>query len=101
MRSSPELIDREDGDMHGKQDSITTSTSATTTSTWNDASLRAFFDSGSDIRDMLVVVYDKTDVVPAGPEHPIAGSLFKEQNAKLAEITTVSLHTDHTPFAII
>ncbi|KAB5570199.1 hypothetical protein GE09DRAFT_1217638 [Coniochaeta sp. 2T2.1] len=88
VRSSPELIDREDGDMHGKQDSITTSTSATTTSTWNDASLRAFFDSGSDIRDLLVVVYDKTDVVPAGPEHPIAGSLFKEQNAKLAEITT-------------
>jgi hypothetical protein len=91
VRSSPELIDREDGDMHGKQDSIATSTSATTTSTWNDASLRAFFDSGSDIRDLLVVVYDKTDVVPAGPEHPVAGTLFKEQNAKLAEITTVSL----------
>lgn len=90
MRSSPELIDREDGDMHGKQDSIATSTSATTTSTWNDASLRAFFDSGSDVRDLLVVVYDKTDVVPAGPEHPVAGTLFKEQNAKLAEITTVS-----------
>jgi hypothetical protein len=90
VRSSPELIDREDGDMHGKQDSITTTTSATTTSTWNDANLRAFFDSGSDIRDLLVVVYDKTDVVPAGPEHPVAGTLFKEQNAKLAEITTVS-----------
>lgn len=92
MRSSPELIDREDGDLHGKQDSITTSTSATTASTWNDASLRAFFDSGSDVRDLLVVVYDKTDVVPAGPEHPVVGTLFKEQNAKLAEITTVSLY---------
>lgn len=95
---SPELIDREDGDMHGKQDSITTATSATTSSTWNDASLRAFFDSGSDIRDLLVVVYDKTDVVPAGPEHPIAGTLFKEQNAKLAEITTVSVSTFTTYF---
>lgn len=95
VRSSPELIDREDGDMHGKQDSITTSTSATTAaSTWNDASLRAFFDSGTDIRDLLVVVYDKTDVAPAGPEHPIAGTLFKEQNAKLAEITTVSRYPD-------
>lgn len=89
-RSTPELIEHEDGDMHGKQDSITTSTSATTTSTWNDASLRAFFDSGTDIRDLLVMVYDKTDVVPAGPEHPVAGTLFREQNAKLAEITTVS-----------
>ncbi len=89
-RSSPELIEHEDADMRGNKDSITTSTSATTTSTWNDANLRAFFDSGTDIRDLLVVVYDKTDVEPAGPEHPVAGTLFKEQNAKLAEITTVS-----------
>jgi len=88
-RSTPELLDHEDGDMHGKQDSITTSTSTTTSAAWNDTSLRAFFDSGSDIRDLLVVVYDKTDVEPAGPEHPVAGSLFREQNAKLAEITTV------------
>lgn len=90
VRSSLELVDHDEGKTHGKQDSITTSTSATTNSTWNDASLRAFFDSGADIRDLLVVVYDKTDVVPAGPEHPVAGTLFKEQNAKLAEITTVS-----------
>lgn len=88
---SPELIDREDaGGTHRNQDSITTSTSTTTVSNWNDTSLREFFDSGTDIRDLLVVVYDKTDVEPVGPEHPVAGTLFKEQNAKLAEITTVS-----------
>lgn len=86
---SPELVDM-DGHAHGKQDSVTTSTSATTTSTWNDASLRSFFDSGSDIRDLLVIVYDKNDVPPAGPDHPLMGSLYREQNAKLAEITTVS-----------
>lgn len=57
---------------------------------WDDEKLRAFFDSGSDVRDMLVVVYDKTDVAPAGPDHPVVGGLFREQNAKLAEITTVS-----------
>ncbi|ROW17836.1 hypothetical protein VPNG_00742 [Cytospora leucostoma] len=86
---SPELIDRDEaGRTHRNQDSITTSTSTTTVSTWNDTSLRAFFDSGSDIRDLLVVVYDKTDVEPVGPDHPVAGTLFKEQNAKLAEITT-------------
>jgi hypothetical protein len=90
---SPELIDREEaGGAHRNQDSITTSTSTTTVSTWNDTSLRAFFDSGSDIRDLLVVVYDKTDVEPVGSDHPVAGTLFKEQNAKLAEITTVSIH---------
>ncbi|KAI0166552.1 hypothetical protein GGR57DRAFT_29538 [Xylariaceae sp. FL1272] len=85
--SSPELIDTA-GSTHRNQDSMTTSTSATTTSTWNDANLRAFFESGSEVRDLLVVVYDKTDIPPAGPDHPIAGSLFREQNAKLAEITT-------------
>ncbi|KAI0122154.1 hypothetical protein F4814DRAFT_446095 [Daldinia grandis] len=84
---SPELVDT-DNRTHGKQDSVATSTSAATTSTWNDASLRAFFDSGSDIRDLLVIVYDKNDVAPAGPEHPVIGSLFREQNARLAEITT-------------
>ncbi|KAI2470584.1 hypothetical protein F4781DRAFT_441669 [Annulohypoxylon bovei var. microspora] len=84
---SPELVDIDDR-THGKQDSVTTSTSATTTSTWNDANLRAFFDSGSDIRDLLVIVYDKNDVAPAGPDHPVVGSLFREQNARLAEITT-------------
>jgi hypothetical protein len=56
--------------------------------TWNDANLRTFFDSPADIRDLLVVVYDKSDVDPAGPDHPVIGSLFREQNAKLAEITT-------------
>ncbi|KAF7545667.1 hypothetical protein G7046_g9507 [Stylonectria norvegica] len=55
---------------------------------WDDAKLRAFFDEGEHVRDLLVVVYDKTDVVPAGKDHPVAGRLFREQNAKLAEITT-------------
>lgn len=88
---SPELIDREEAaGTHRNQDSITTSTSTTTVSTWNDTSLRAFFDSGTDIRDLLMVVYDKNDVEPVGSDHPVAGTLFKEQNAKLAEITTVS-----------
>ncbi|KAJ8123332.1 hypothetical protein ONZ43_g694 [Nemania bipapillata] len=85
---SPELADAESSS-HRNQDSMTTATSPTTASTWNDANLRAFFDSGSEIRDLLVVVYDdKTDVAPVGTNHPIASSLFREQNAKLAEITT-------------
>ncbi|KAI1810758.1 hypothetical protein GGS20DRAFT_579627 [Poronia punctata] len=84
---SPEAI-IDDVKSHRNQDSMTTPTSAATTSTWNDANLRAFFDSGSEIRDLLSVVYDKSDVPPIGPDHPIAGSLFREQNAKLAEITT-------------
>jgi len=90
---SPELVEHEDGEREigGNKEAAPTPTSTATTSTWNDTSLRAFFDSGSEIRDLLVVVYDKTDVPPAGPDHPVVGSLFKEPNAKLAEITTVSL----------
>jgi len=92
---SPELvdIDTEGSTTLRKQDSVTTNSTSTaeSTATWNDAKLRAFFETGTDIRDMLVVVYDKTDVAPAGPDHPLVGSLFREQNAKLAEITTVSI----------
>ncbi|KAH6668105.1 hypothetical protein F5X68DRAFT_225225 [Plectosphaerella plurivora] len=89
---SPELVEVTDAQRHRAQESSvagSTSTGASNaSSTWNDAKLRAFFDSSDDIRDMLVVVYDKTDVAPAGPDHPVAGPLFREQNAKLAEITT-------------
>jgi hypothetical protein len=83
---SPELIDAEDA--REKKGSSTTSTS---TATWSDANLRTFFDDDADIKDLLVVVYDKSGVVPAGPDHPITGNLFKDENAKLADITNVSI----------
>lgn len=83
---SPELIDAEDA-REKKGGSSTTSTS---TPTWNDTHLRTFFDDDADIKDLLVVVYDKSGVVPAGPDHPITGNLFREENAKLADITNVS-----------
>ncbi|KAI0526632.1 hypothetical protein F5B22DRAFT_641774 [Xylaria bambusicola] len=85
---SPELADAH-GNAYKPQESAAPSTSVAASSTWNDANLRAFFDSGSEIRDLLVVVYDdKNDAPSVGPNHPIASSLFREQNAKLAEITT-------------
>lgn len=63
---------------------------------WDDTKLRAFFDESDHIRDLLVVVYDKTNVEPAGNDHPVVGGLFREQNAKLAEITTVRHHLKRT-----
>ncbi|KAI9049023.1 hypothetical protein LZ554_006872 [Drepanopeziza brunnea f. sp. 'monogermtubi'] len=81
---SPDLIDADDVREKKGTGSSTTSTS---TATWSDAHLRTFFDDDADIKDLLVVVYDKSGVVPAGPDHPIMGSLFKEENAKLADIT--------------
>lgn len=55
---------------------------------WDDAKLRAFFDEGDHVRDLLAVVYDTSDVDPSDSN---ASGLFREQNARLAEITTVSI----------
>lgn len=77
------------------------STTSTSTAAWSDTHLRTFFDDGSDIKDLLVVVYDKSGVVPAGPDHPITGNLFKAENAKLADITNVSVPSSllmHFPY---
>lgn len=82
---SPDLIDADEA--REKKGSSTTSTS---TAAWSDSHLRTFFDDDADIKDLLVVVYDKSGVVPAGPDHPITGNLFRDENAKLADITNVS-----------
>ncbi|TGO43450.1 hypothetical protein BHYA_0001g00810 [Botrytis hyacinthi] len=79
---SPELIDNDD-----VKKGTGSSTTSASTPTWSDSHLRTFFDDDTDIRDLLVVVYDKSGVVPAGSDHPVVGNLFKEENAKLADIT--------------
>ncbi|POS82894.1 hypothetical protein EPUL_005016, partial [Erysiphe pulchra] len=61
-------------------------TQATTNFTWSDNNLRSFFDDEADVKDLLIVIYDNTGVVPAGPEHPITGKLFKEESIKLTDI---------------
>ena len=87
-------------DVPDRKDATATPAPSSARTSWDDARLRAFFDSGADIRDLLVVVYDKTSVEPDALDddeyflhHPAAVSLFREQNAKLAEITTVSTRT--------
>jgi hypothetical protein len=84
---SPELIEADDTQDKKGPGSSTTSAS---TAAWSDAHLRTFFDDDADIKDLLVVVYDKSGVVPAGPNHPVTGNMFREENAKLADITNVS-----------
>ena len=46
---------------------------------WSDASLRAYLDDGSEIRDMLVVINDTTGVVPVGPDHPLMKDYLVEE----------------------
>lgn len=79
---SPELIP---GDETPKDSS---STKSAKEAGWDDEKLRAFFDDGEHVRDLLMVVYDKTDVEPVSKDHPVVSGMFREQNAKLAEITT-------------
>ncbi|KOS21090.1 Tip elongation aberrant protein Tea4 [Escovopsis weberi] len=80
---SPELVQSVADALKGSQ-----SPSSSKEPVWDDSKLRAFFDESDHIRDLLTVVYDKSDVVAEGYDHPIVGGLFREQNAKLAEITT-------------
>ncbi|KAG9191000.1 hypothetical protein G6011_09088 [Alternaria panax] len=46
---------------------------------WSDASLRAYLDDGSEIRDMLVVINDTTGVVPVGRDHPLMKDYLAEE----------------------
>ncbi|PHH60853.1 hypothetical protein CDD81_1100 [Ophiocordyceps australis] len=66
----------------------TASANSKESSSWNDAKLRAFFDEPDNVRHLLTLVYDKTHLEPVASDHPVMGTLFREQNAKLAEITT-------------
>lgn len=69
------------------RDDYTTVSSTSTTPTWSDTSLRAYLDNDdSDIRDLLLVVHDKTGVVPRR-DHPVVKNLYKEENAKLDAIS--------------
>lgn len=84
-RSSPELIDAAEG----KADEATpvSTVSSTATATWSDAGLRTYLEDGSDIKDLLIIVHDNSNVQPAGPDHPITGSLFKHESRRLREMT--------------
>ncbi|KAL1969282.1 hypothetical protein VTN77DRAFT_9474 [Rasamsonia byssochlamydoides] len=83
--SSPELVDAADSKVDDTTPVSTVSSAAHTS--WSDASLRSYLDDENDIRDLLIIVHDKSNVQPAGPDHPITGSLFKEESKRLKELS--------------
>lgn len=83
--SSPELI--EAPNENTAREETPASTAQSSTPTWSDASLRAYLEDDSDIRDLLVVVHDKSQIKPVGRDHPVVKNLFKEENRKLGEIS--------------
>ncbi|OQE23887.1 hypothetical protein PENSTE_c008G03762 [Penicillium steckii] len=82
--SSPEV------DVNDMKDSEATPGSVDTlsvdTPTWSDASLRTYLDDENDIRDLFIIVHDKSNIAPAGSDHPVTGRLFKEESKRLKEM---------------
>lgn len=102
VSSSPELI--EGPEVKADEMTPVSTVSSTATATWSDTSLRMYLEDENDIRDLLIIVHDKSNVQPAGPDHPITGSLFKEESRRLKEMsgrldemlaTWVSRKSDH------
>lgn len=91
LDSSPELIEaphpEESREAEVTRASTAEHTSNSATPTWSDASLRAYLEDDGEIRDLLVVVHDKTGV-KARKDHPVVKNLYKEENRKLGEIST-------------
>lgn len=86
--SSPELIEAPHEAVTREETPASITRSASTSGpAWSDASLRTYLEDDTDIRDLLVVVHDKSNVEPAGPDHPFVGNLFKAENRRLAEIS--------------
>lgn len=69
-----------------REETPASTTQSSTAPAWSDASLRAYLEDDSDIRDLLLLVHDKSDIKPAPPDHPVAKSLFKEENWRLGEM---------------
>ena len=87
--STPELVEVPQEESV-RDDATPTSTiqSSRIPSTWSDASLRTYLEDDTDIRDLLVVVHDKTDIKPAGPDHPVVQNLCREENRRLGEMSS-------------
>jgi len=63
-----------------------TPSTSRSTPTWSDASLRSYMENSQDIKDLLIIVHDKSNVTPVGPDHPFMHNLFLGERTKLAEM---------------
>ena len=86
--STPELVERPMEENTSTRDDATNTPSSTIQSSrqvpeWSDSSLRSYLDSDNDIRDLMLVVHDTSDVKPPGPDHPVVGS-FSETQTRLS-----------------
>lgn len=61
---------------------LSPSPASTNATQWSDAGLLAWADGDNDIKDMLTMIYDTSEVKP-DPNHPWVKDLFKEEQEKL------------------
>lgn len=85
--SSPVLVDMAN-DSKAEDATPTSTVGSFANPTWNDSHLRSYLEDGSDLRDLVIIVHDKSNVSPAGPDHPFTGNLFKEENTKLSDMSS-------------
>lgn len=88
MEASPVSPSERTASTSKQSPSIPTHTPSTSrsTPTWSDASLRSYMENDQDIRDLLIIVHDKTNVIPVGPDHPMMNGLFAAEKTKLADM---------------
>ena len=63
-----------------------TPSTSRSTPTWSDASLRTYMENDQDIKDLLIIVHDKSNVTPVGADHPLMVDLFSNERTKLADM---------------
>ena len=85
--SSAELIEAPRNQKERETTPASTSQSSSHTATWSDANLRAYLEDDSEIRDLLTLVKDKSDMKPPSRDHPLVKDLFKDENQKLADMS--------------
>jgi len=56
---------------------------ASSNTTWSDAGLKAWLDGDNDVRDMLVIIHDKSNIKPAPQTHPLMAGLFAQETKTL------------------
>ena len=63
-----------------------TPSTSRSTPTWSDASLRTYLENDQDIKDLLIIVHDKSNVTPVSSDHPLMTNLFSNERSKLSEM---------------
>lgn len=80
--SSTELIEAHESK---SRDQTPASTASSALPEWSDAALREYMDNSQDVRDLLIIVNDTTNMPPPRLDHPVVES-FQEQRRQLDEM---------------